>query len=157
MKQPQGKEITGSKTGTQRKKEGQSKQKGGRDASDKKASAAKEHRSSKSDHLVSRMKNFLQGGENQRSYNISHNSKAAEARRKRGGSVDNLIDSVEANPSLGSITTDTKKKMLEHQEPLLHARQGGEEGTEGGENHQRLNQNCHFWTLFTCDSQAAYL
>ena len=24
--------------------------------------------------------------------------------------MDNLIDSVEANPSLGSITTDTKKK-----------------------------------------------
>ena len=54
---------------------------------------------------------MFQGGENQRSYSISHNSKAeAEARRKRGGSVDNLIDSVEANPSLGSITTDTKKK-----------------------------------------------
>ena len=53
---------------------------------------------------------MFQGGESQRSYSISHNSKAAEARRKRGGSMDNLIDSVEANPSLSSITSDTKKK-----------------------------------------------
>ena len=36
MKQPQGKEITGSKTGTQKKKEGQSKHKSSREASDKK-------------------------------------------------------------------------------------------------------------------------
>lgn len=36
MKQPQGKEITGSKTGTQKKKEGQSKHKSSRDSSEKK-------------------------------------------------------------------------------------------------------------------------
>merc|ERR1712158_317191 len=99
MKLPQGKEITPSKTGTQKKKEGATKQKARRDISDKKTSSSKEHRSSKSDHLVSRMKNFFQGGESQRSYSISHNSKAAEARRKRGGSMDNLIDSVEGDAS----------------------------------------------------------
>ena len=52
----------------------------------------------------------LQGGDSQRSYSISQNSKAAEARRKRGGSVDNLIDSVETSQNLGVITGDTKKK-----------------------------------------------
>ena len=75
MKQPQGKEIAPSKTGTQKKKEGASKQKVRRETSDKKVcilrhlflfnscvqtSSSKEHRSSKSDHLVSRMKNFFQ-------------------------------------------------------------------------------------------------
>ena len=53
---------------------------------------------------------FFQGGDSQRSYSISQNSKTAEARRKRGGSMDNLIDSVDASPGLGAITGDTKKK-----------------------------------------------
>ena len=53
---------------------------------------------------------FFQGGDSQRSYSISQNSKTAEARRKRGGSMDNLIDSVDASPGLAAITGDTKKK-----------------------------------------------
>lgn len=71
----------------------------------------KEHRASRSDQLVTRMKNFFQGGESSgRSYSISHrklSSQQTEARRKRGGSMDNLIDTMD---SAENLTQDTKKK-----------------------------------------------
>ena len=41
-----------------------------------------------------------------RSYSISHKklgSSGSEARRKRGGSMDNLIDSIESSESLGNV------------------------------------------------------
>jgi len=74
----------------------------------------KEHRASRSDQLVTRMKNFFQGGDSSgRSYSISHrklNSQQTEARRKRGGSMDNLIDTMDTSETLSSISQDTKKK-----------------------------------------------
>merc|ERR1712141_735658 len=63
------------------------------------SSQEKENRSSRSDQLVTRMRNFFQGTDTAvRSYSISHkklNKQQSEARRKRGGSMDNLIDSIE--------------------------------------------------------------
>ena len=59
----------------------------------------KENRASRSDQLVSRMRNFFQGGDSSgRSYSVSHKklSSASEARRRRGGSMDNLIDSIDS-------------------------------------------------------------
>jgi len=74
----------------------------------------KEHRASRSDQLVTRMKNFFQGGDSSgRSYSISHrklNSQQTEARRKRGGSMDNLIDTMDTGETLSGISQDTKKK-----------------------------------------------
>ena len=77
----------------------------------------KENRSSRSDQLVTRMRNFFQVGTKLcnflllssdlqgtdtavRSYSISHkklSKQQSEARRKRGGSMDNLIDSIETS------------------------------------------------------------
>ena len=74
----------------------------------------KDHRASRSDQLVTRMRNFFQGSEGAgRSYSIGHKklSSQAEARRKRGGSMDNLIDSIESSKEPGAaISQDTKKK-----------------------------------------------
>merc|ERR1712183_16084 len=77
-------------------------------------SQEKENRSSRSDQLVTRMKNFFQGTDTAvRSYSISHkklNKQQSEARRKRGGSMDNLIDSIETTEKMTKISQDTKKK-----------------------------------------------
>ena len=46
-----------------------------------------------------------------RSYSISHKklgSSGSEARRKRGGSMDNLIDSIESSESPGKVSNATK-------------------------------------------------
>lgn len=64
----------------------------------------------KSDHLVTRMKNFFQGSETTKSSGVGGGSgglsREAEGRRRRGGSMDNLIDSVGGE----EITTNTRKK-----------------------------------------------
>lgn len=104
MKTPQGRDRgnhgdRGTKSGVHR---------GGRNAREGRHERKDNTKGSRSDQLVSRMKNFFQGGDTQRSYSISHNCKAAEARRKRGGSMDNLIDSVESSSDI--LTEDTKKK-----------------------------------------------
>jgi len=74
----------------------------------------RENRSSRSDQLVTRMRNFFQGNDTAgRSYSISHkklSKQQSEARRKRGGSMDNLIDSIETTEKMTKITQDTKKK-----------------------------------------------
>ena len=57
---------------------------------------------------------LFQGGDSSgRSYSISHrklNSQQTEARRKRGGSMDNLIDTLDSGENLSGISQDTKKK-----------------------------------------------
>ena len=52
---------------------------------------------------------LLQGGDGQRSYSASQGSRAAEARRKRGASMDNLLDPP-GEQTTNLLTGDTKKK-----------------------------------------------
>jgi len=104
--------------------------------------AGREQRHSRSDQLVTRMRNFFQGGDQSgsgRSYSISSKAGGSaarrEAKRKRGGSMDNLIDSIDTADS-SPITEDTKKKCSSIKNlsclvpSLSMSREGGRDGKE---------------------------